>query len=109
MTFLICLCTGSLAFPVSMKGWALSLLFSLSVTTGAVVLFQQGVFLIGGEKTAIVSTLEPITGVVAGILVFQESCRWNVVLGSVLVIAASLLIAVMDMKKKKSEEENGHQ
>jgi drug/metabolite transporter (DMT)-like permease len=109
VTFVICLCTGSLAFPVSLKGWILALVFSLSVTTGAVVLFQQGVFLIGGEKTAIVSTLEPITGVVVGILVFQESCHWKVLLGSVLVIAASLLIAVMDMKKKKGEEENGHQ
>ena len=105
----ICLCTGQLALPTTWVGWGLCLLFATSVTTGAVVLFQQGVFLIGGEKTAIVSTLEPITGVVAGILVFQESCRWTVVLGSVLVIAASLLIAVMDMKKKKSEEENGHQ
>lgn len=95
----LCLATNQLALPTTLLGWGLCLLFALSVTTGAVVLFQQGAFLIGGEKTAILSTLEPTTGVVIGILVFHESCRVNVLLGSVLVIAASILIAVVDMKR----------
>ena len=74
-----------------------------SVTTGAVVLFQQGALMIGGEKTAVLSALEPITGVLIGILVFRESAKPTVLIGSFLVIASAILIAVMDLKKKKTE------
>jgi len=99
----ICLCTGQLALPTTWAGWGLCLLFATAVTTGAVVLFQQGALMIGGEKTAVLSALEPITGVLIGILVFRESAMPTVLLGSCLVIASAILIAVMDLRKKKSE------
>ncbi len=99
----ICLCTGQLALPTTWVGWGLCLLFATSVTTGAVVLFQQGALLIGGERTSVLSALEPITGVVIGIFVFHESAKPTVLIGSLLVIASSILIAVIDLKKKESE------
>lgn len=100
-----CLVSGQLALPVTFAGWGLCILFAMSVTTGAVVLFQQGVFLIGGERTSILSALEPITGVIIGIVVFHESCKLNILVGSVLVIAAAVLIAFADLKAKKASEE----
>ncbi len=99
-TFIMCIATNSLALPQSAMGWILCVTFALSVTTGAVVLFQQGAFIIGGEKTAILSALEPITGVVIGVLAFGESAAPRVLVGSVFVISASIIIAVTDMKKK---------
>ena len=99
----ICLCTGQLALPTTWVGWGLCLLLATSVTTGAVVLFQQGALMIGGEKTSVLSALEPITGVVIGIFVFHESAKPTVLIGSLLVIASSILIAVIDLKKKESE------
>ena len=54
----ICLATGQLCLPSSLLGWGLCLLFATSVTTGAVVLFQQGALLIGGEKASILSSLD---------------------------------------------------
>ena len=74
------------------------LIFALLVTTGAVMLFQQATFLIGGERASILSTLEPTTSVIVGILVFHEAVSGRTVIGSVLVILASLLIAMFDMK-----------
>lgn len=100
----LCLATNQLMLPTTLTGWGLCLLFALSVTTCAVVLFQKGAYLIGGEKTSILSALEPITGVVIGILVFQESCRANIIIGSVLVVAASILIAVTDLRVKRIKE-----
>lgn len=96
-----CLATQTLQFPESAKGWGLCVLFALAVTTGAVVLFQQGTFIIGGEKASILGTLEPITSVIVGILVFHEPIGIRTVIGSLLVISASVLIAVFDMKKAK--------
>lgn len=95
-----CVATGNLALPQSLTGWGWCVLFALGVTCGAVVLFQQGTFLIGGERTSILSTFEPITSVVAGVLFMGEKIGLRDYGGIVLVLAASTLIAVMDAKKK---------
>ena len=95
-----CLATGNLVLPQTLTGWGWCVLFALGVTCGSVVLFQQGTFLIGGERTSILSTFEPITSVVAGVLFLQETMGVRDVVGIVLVLTASTLIAVMDAKKK---------
>lgn len=91
-----CLLSGQLTFPVTLKGWLLCVVFSLLICVGAVVLFQQGTFLIGGQRAAILSTLEPITSVFVGMLVFQERLSIRTAIGSLLVVMASVLIAVFD-------------
>ena len=103
ITFVICLATNALALPNSLSGWGLCALFGFLVTVIAVVFFQQGSFIIGGEKTAILSALEPITGVIVGITVFNESVTPGVVIGAIMVVGASVLIAVSDMKKAKKK------
>ena len=100
-TFIMCIAGGNLALPATVGGWALCFIFAMLVTTGAVVLFQQASFIIGGERTSILSTLEPTTSVIVGILIFHEPLSLRTVLGSVLVILASLLIAVFDIKSQK--------
>lgn len=101
ITFVLCVSTNSLLLPQSFNGWLLCALFALLVTTGAVVLFQQGTFIIGGERSAILSTLEPITGVVVGIWLLGEKCKLNIILGSVLVLAASVIITISDIKNQR--------
>lgn len=98
--FLAC---GELTFPASLKGWVWCFLLAIVVNVGAVVLFQQGTFIIGGERAAILSTVEPITGVVIGAVVFDEIIGTRTAIGSVLVILASILIAVFDMQKSKKQ------
>ena len=97
---IVCVSTNSLVFPSSLPGWGLCVLFSLLVTTGAVALFQQSAFLIGSERTSILSTLEPITGVLLGAIAFGESLVLRTVIGSMLVVTASILIAFFDIHKK---------
>ena len=97
---IICVATGNLALPQTFNGWFWCLLFALGVTTGAVMLFQQGTFLIGGERTSILSTFEPITSLVVGVIWLGEEIFARDYMGAALVIAASVLIAVVDMKKK---------
>ena len=100
--FLVCICSGQLALPRTLLGWGLCLLFATSVTTGAVVLFQQGSLLIGGQKASILSALEPITGVLIGIIFLHESSTPTILIGSGLVIASSILIAVSDLRQKQT-------
>ena len=98
-----CVATGNLALPQSLTGWGLCLLFALGVTAGAVVLFQQGTFIIGGERASILSTFEPITSLVVGVLFLGETIGARDYAGAVLIIAASVLIAVFDMKKEAKQ------
>ena len=103
LLLLICLLTGQLALPKTLLGWLLSLGFACIVNAGAVALFQRGTFLIGGSRASILSTFEPITGVFVGILVFRETVNPFTLLGTALVIAAGVLIAVFDVKEAKQD------
>ena len=100
-TFIVGLCTKSLSFPATLRGWGLCVLFAIAVTAIAVVLFQESAFRIGSEKTSILSALEPTTSVIIGILVFSEPASVRSVIGTVLVILAGIIIAISDMKSKK--------
>lgn len=100
----VCQATGTLAFPISVRGWLLCLVFSLALCVGAVVLFQQGTFLIGGQRAAILSTVEPITSIFVGVLVFQEAVSMRTAAGSFLVVLASIMIALFDMRGAKKSQ-----
>lgn len=95
----ICLSGNMLTMPKSLVGWLCALIMAAVVNAGAMVLFQQGTFRIGGERASILSTFEPITGVLVGILALGEPVGPGMLVGTVLVILASILIAVFDMKK----------
>lgn len=102
ITLIICLFSGQLALPSTIGGWGLCALFSLLVTVGAVFLFQQGTMIIGGVNSSILSTLEPITSVVIGVLFLSEPLKVGSIIGVVFVITSSILIAVADFKKKNN-------
>lgn len=98
--FIICVASGSLTLPTNLLSWGLCALFAILVTTLAVVFFQQSAFIIGGEKTSILNALEPITSVIIGIIFFSEPVIFKILIGIILVIAASILIAISDIKHK---------
>jgi len=93
--------TGNFTLPTSLRGWLLCVLLALTINVGAVILFQQGTFLIGGERASILSAVEPITGMVVGVLVFAEPLSIRSVFGSALIILAGTLIAVFDLRNGK--------
>lgn len=101
--FAFCLITGTLTFPKNLTGWLLCILFANLITAGAVVLLQIGTFIIGGERSSILSTLEPITSIVLGVCFLEESITFTTGCGAALVVLASILIAVFDAKNPKKE------
>lgn len=101
---LFCLLCGKLTLPDSLLGWLVCCLYSFVINVCAVVLFQQGTFYIGGQKASILSTLEPITSIFVGVLVFRETIGLRTAAGSVLVILASILIALTDIKTENDSK-----
>lgn len=99
--FIVGMCTRQLTFPCTVRGWLLAVLVACAVSVGAVVLFQQGTFLIGGQRAAILSTFEPITSLAVGALAFHEVIGVRTLIGSFLVVLATIMIAVFDMRSVK--------
>lgn len=102
---LVCLVSGGLVLPVTLRGWVLSFLMALAVNVLAVSMFQRGTLLIGGQRAAILSTMEPLTSVFIGILVFQETPTVRTALGSALVLLASVLIVLLGKKEAAPAQE----
>ena len=98
--FFVCILSGNLLLPHSLAGWAVTVLFAFSINVGAVVMFQLGTFIIGGQKSSVLSTFEPITGVIIGAAVFNEPVTAGTVMGTLLVIAAGIVIALSEKKVK---------
>ena len=96
----VCLLTGQLQLPDTLMGWGYGALLALMINVGAMVLFQQGTRTIGGQRAAILSTLEPIVSVIVGWWAFDEIIGTRTAIGSSLVLLASILIAIFDAKKK---------
>lgn len=93
---------GQIALPQTSVGWAICVAFTIAVTVGAVLLFQQSVFIIGSTKASILSALEPIISVVLGIAILGDSVTETKIIGTVLVIAASVVIVISDLRKNKT-------
>ena len=104
-----CIATDTLALPGSVWGWLLCAVFAILINAVATVLFQQGTFIVGGQRASILSTMEPITGVVVGALFLGEFAGKSTgsiartVIGSALVVAATIMIALFDAKKQKAQ------
>jgi len=101
---ILCLLTGQLSLPSTLPVWGISFLFSFAVGVGAIVLFQRGTFLIGGQRAAILGTFEPITSLIVGVTVFHEQLYLRSLLGSVLVLTSTVMIALLDIRKLKQSK-----
>lgn len=95
MTFIFCLITGNVIVKVTPMGWLMSLVLSLSIAY-ALSLFQMGIKIIGSQRAAILSTFEPITSVVLGILLLNESFGLRTILGIIFILISVVLISLFD-------------
>jgi len=96
----VCLAGGLLTLPTTVTGWVLCVVLAFFIGFGAVALFQRGTFLIGGERASVLSTVEPLTGVIVGAIAFAEQMTPFSFVGVVLVLTACVLIAMADNKVK---------
>jgi drug/metabolite transporter (DMT)-like permease len=101
--FIWSILTGTFTTNITPLGWFLTSVLSIAVSVGAVGLFQVGISIIGSQSTAILSTFEPITSVIIGILVFDEVFDLKVLVGCVLILVSAILLAVFDKDSKVDE------
>ena len=99
-TFLFLLFTGSLDISMTIVGWGAAVTLALFGSLVAVVLFQSGVSQTGPQQASILSTFEPITSIVVGILFFREPFGIKTAVGSILILTAVILLTLFDKEKE---------
>ena len=70
-------------------------------TVIALVLFQKGTFLCGAVMASLLSTFEPLTGVVIGWIVFKEKMTLKLGIGILLILFSTVLVALPVKEKKR--------
>ena len=88
------LAAGELQLSLDGTGWAAEVAMALGATVFALVLFQKGLFLCGEVKASLLSTFEPLTGIVIGVIVFHEALTVGEGMGIVLILAAAVLLVL---------------
>ena len=97
---------GALTLDMSLSAGVYSFLVSMLVSIGAISLFQLGILLVGAPTTAVMSTLEPITGVLCGILFLNEHLSWGTVLGSILITVGVVVVTFDKIRESRLSQQN---
>lgn len=82
--------TGQLDFALTDTGWVMAIVFPILHAYVATTFFQIGVKYIGPQSASLLSTFEPLTSILAGVIFFQEPLSLRDSLG-----AACILISVV--------------
>lgn len=90
--------TGKFTVSMNLQAWLVLILLSVGASFIGVCLFQKGVASVGPQNAAILSTFEPITSLIIGILVFHEGFSVQTVIGCVLILTSVVLVAKSGQK-----------
>ena len=85
---------GYIKLNLPLKIYGLMIIISLLASIVGIVLFQVGVSIIGSTSAAIFSLFEPITSVVAGVILFNEVLTPLKIIGCLIIFVAITYLAM---------------
>ncbi len=85
------------------EAWIYSFIGAILLSVCGITLFQHAITLIGATTTAIMSTLEPITGVVAGLIFLSESITAIKLVGCGLICASVLVVTFAQVREQRKQ------
>lgn len=88
--------TRQISLGMTPLGWLMSFVFAIAIAIFASVAFQVGVKIVGPQRASILSTLEPITSIVIGVLLFSEPFGFKTAVGVVFILASVLTLTLFD-------------
>lgn len=98
--FVCSLVMGKMNFTITPMALAGEIALGLFCTLIAVALFQKGVQVCGEVKASLLSTFEPITSLIVGILWFQEVMTLRSSAAVVLILISTVLLVLWDKKEQ---------
>lgn len=98
-----------LTLSLTPTAWFYAFLVSIFTSVGALSLLQIGISLIGATNAAMLSTIEPITGVLLGMLILGETMTLPKAVGCLLITISVFLIASSQGKSETTKKEVSHE
>lgn len=105
--FISSLITGNLNLNITGTGYLYIIILAILSLMGMIG-FKKGLELINTVTAAILSTFEPVTSLIVGVLLLEEMLLIHHIIGSLLIICAVVFVALIEKKEKtmvKSEVE----
>lgn len=90
---------------LSLKVYILMVAISLLASVIGIILFQIGVSIIGSTSASIFSLFEPITSVISGLLLFNETINMKKILGCLIIFVAVTYLAIESKLNEKDSNE----
>lgn len=95
MILVMALLTAQFTLRLTPLAWGTAAFFATATSLIGVLGYQIGVKCIGPQNAAILSTFEPITSVIMGVLVYREAFSARTLLGCLCVLSAVVIVAKM--------------
>ena len=95
MILVMALLTAQFTLRLTPLAWGTAVFFATATSLIGVLGYQIGVKCIGPQNAAILSTFEPITSVIVGVLVYREAFSARTLLGCLCVLSAVVIVARM--------------
>lgn len=96
--FIINIYSNAFTININFSGWVSMGILSIAVALGSVNLLSIGIKIIGPQSASILSTFEPITSLIIGVLVFKELMSFKMLMGVILILTSVILITALDNK-----------
>ena len=96
IVFALTLVTGNISLNYNFKGLLSTIMVALVCNIFGMVSFQAGLKYITATTSSILSTFEPITSLVVGIVVFNEFLAWYHFVGSLLIIISVIFVSLAE-------------
>lgn len=93
MIFIATNIAGEFTYDLSFQAWFVAIAFAAATSFIGVFGYQIGVRYIGAESTTILSTFEPITSIVIGVLIYSEALTLKTIIGAAAILLAAVLVA----------------
>lgn len=97
---------GNWPIVVTWKGMYYAALVGFFCTALGLIFFIKGAQTIGSTNASILSTLEPVVSLIAGVIILHEPLFWNTLWGCIMIIAAVILVGYEGMKKESRTLKN---
>ena len=86
------------------ESWLISLAFSLLCTVVALSLLQIGIKHVGASTAAILTTFEPITSIICGVLLLGESVTFIKIIACALIMTGVVILSLSKTQKNEPIE-----
>ena len=102
--FFVSFFTGNMHLNITYIGLISTGLVALLCNLIGMVAFQSGIKIIGPTTATLLSTFEPMTSMIIGLLILGETMAWYDVIGSLLIIISVVIVAFSGGKILKNEK-----